>query len=235
MTTTTNRAPAATTDATLGTSPAVAAEPDVRRIAALGGFGFAACVLAENALRGAAPIGGASAAEVSDYYGTHLMGVTIASGLFVIALPCILVWSAGLRQVFRAQPIGKAGVGGIYAMTALFSAVVALDATLASLIDAGRLTSDGVTIVAGLHDGAFVLNEALLGTLFLLLSVGATRHPELPRWIGPFGLVGASMLLVAVIGVVPVVGGAPIGLLGAVGFLFWLVWVVAVSISMRRA
>src|SRR5689334_18571750 len=68
------------------------------RVAGWGGLGFAALVVTENVLRSKNPQAGATVGDVISYYRDQRVPAAIGDALFVLTIPCLLLFAEGLRR-----------------------------------------------------------------------------------------------------------------------------------------
>jgi hypothetical protein len=167
------------------------------------------------------------------YYRDSRVPAAIAASLFILTIPCLLLFAEGLGRRFRDLPVARAGVGGIYGMLASFGLVVALDQTINAMVHAGADTAT-VSVLFRLHAAAFVVNAALLGGSLLLLATGAHRAAGFAPWLRPLGMIGGSLLIIGSVPILAVTEGSPAGLPAFGGFICWLVWAAATGLTMVR-
>ena len=91
-----------------------------------------------------------------------------------------------------------------------------------------------VEVLWGLHAAAFGLDLAAIAVALIGLSRAATSSALMPGWLGAAVLPGAAFLLVTSVFTVALSDGGPWLGVGLVGFLFWLVFMIATSISLLR-
>ncbi len=204
------------------------------RTAALGGIGFAAIVITENILRGPGPDTDASTNEVLDYYASHRTLVTVATGLFVLTFPCIMLFAGGLWRAFAHHGVARSGVPALYAMLASFTAVMVADVSLNVLVHDGRADAATTGVLWSMRGAALMLNGGILGSGVLLMAQGAGCANALPRWLRPLGTLCGILAIISCVGLVPAMDGAAIGLAGLAAFACWLVWLLAASVSLWR-
>jgi hypothetical protein len=84
------------------------------------------------------------------------------------------------------------------------------------------------------HGAAFGLDLAAIAVAFIGLSRAATASALIPARLGAALLPGAGFLLIASVFTVALTNGGPWLALGLVGFVTWLVFMVATSVSLLR-
>jgi hypothetical protein len=85
-----------------------------------------------------------------------------------------------------------------------------------------------------IHGAAFGLDLAAIAVALIGLSRAAASTALIPAWISAAALPGAGCLLVAAVFTVAITNGGPWLALGLVGFVVWIVFMVAASISLLR-
>ena len=210
------------------------------RAAGLGGFGFLAAVLAENVLRQPQPLPSASLAEIVAYYQSRSGMLSLSASLFVLTIPCLLLFAVGMVRRLHAASVEAESWGWVGAVAAAlmvvsFGATVALDvvlnASVHSLVQNGALT----LMVWKLKVALFTVNLAILSTAVGAFGLGCRIGRLGPRWaatlatvVGPIGLCGAFPMRAVVV-------GSPWVMLGLVCFLGWLLFLTVTSVGHLRA
>ena len=206
------------------------------RLAGAAGVMFAAIVLVINVALAAAkwPLDGdATPGEVARYFADHtgLLGLDVSLALVNVLL--IAVFGAGVfavvwpRERQRDEAWSVVGVIGVAVMTALFSAVVAARAALLGGHDpAGGLFD--------LHNALFTAVGIGLALILIGFSVGGLRTATIRRWHGVLGLISGGLLTVSAM-LTPVRSPGGLAIIGAVGFLGWLVWLPTYGVVLMRA
>ncbi len=167
-------------------------------------------------------------------------GLANASVLFAaLVATATLIFAAGLRAVLRRiegdtdvlSTILFGSAVGFAAVQMVFAAVSG-----AIVLSAGQATDREIRLLVGMDDPYL----DTLRILPLALMVGAASlamlsGPGFARWIGWVGVASAALNLVGEISLLDPTG--PIGDVGnasQVGLLFFLVWAVALSITLIR-
>lgn len=185
-----------------------------------------------------------SAADARAWYEAH--GTEVA--LFTWAMPFIfggllLLFASGLRSLLAPA---DADSGGMWARFSFAGAVSQAGAGFIGLAFWGVLAQDEVLAVVS--DETLKTLTAFDSIIFFTIMawpsavfvVGASvvilQSGVLPKWIG---WLGSAVALAGVVGALWILSGDPDGFLGAVlgtvGFLGNLVWILAVSVSMIRS
>lgn len=121
-------------------------------------------------------------------------------------------------------------LAGAVMQNAIFASVVAIQTTLG----VADLTGDVAWGLWQVHNALFTLNTASLVIVLVSVSVGGRRAGLLRAWQRTLGLVAASLLVVAGVTTPVSLDGHPIGMLGLVGFLLWIAFIVSVSVRLLR-
>jgi hypothetical protein len=195
----------------------------VARLAPLTGIAFVAFAAAVVLLEGGEPAGGATRAEIADYWlersDTALLSVFLAAAAAV----CLLGFAASLRVTLRAAEPGEASASAVAfagatvaAAGLLFSAATALAASDA----AEQRLVEGTATLNVLAESGWVPITGGLAAMLLAAGLGGIRSGALPR-----GLAWSAAVL----------GLAFVTPAGVAAFLLTPVWVVATSIVLYRA
>lgn len=226
------------------TGPAASATPPrsapdrAANLRALGGLGFALTVIAQNLIRGAsAPLNNATSADVIAHFGNDtatslVLGLTFVAGAFCLtAFVGELIRRGGLRSAAALM-----GLLGAAMVMALFGTVVGLESALVAA--AHRVTPNPGTV-----DALWLAHNAVFAVLGLALAVALTGlaltgveaglTPRVFRWLAPLGAV--LLCVEAATSVVSADGRFLAGMfISLVGFLVWLGFLIATSLTMVR-
>lgn len=208
------------------------------RAAGIGGLGFALGVLAENVLRAPPPQPHAPFAEVARYYVERHDLVAISDAIFVPTIPCLLIFAVGTaRRLIAAHP-GAApwaivGALAVSLMTATFGAVMALDVALLHL--APTLDEPLGRLLWTIKNAMFLVNVVPLAVGLGAFAIACAIANVGSRKIAVIGVGGGLLALVGTMPFSANLSGSPFIFLGLVGFLSWLTFVIATSISHLRA
>jgi hypothetical protein len=198
----------------------------LRRWLALCGVGAGVLFAVGTVLGGPSPQDDASAAKVVSYFHDHLTVTRVASLILAIAGVLVVLFAARLRELLQSgEPGGDvlsvAAFGGavILAAGALLDAVVGF-----ALARAGehRFAAPAQTLNVVFNNDFFVVTGGI-AVLLLATGIATVRRPVLPRWLGWAAIV---------IGILSLAG--PIGFLGAVLAIVWLLVVSAVIFRRDR-
>jgi hypothetical protein len=210
------------------------------RAAGLGGFGFLTVVLLENLLRQPQPMPGASLDQIVDYYQGRSQQLSLSASLFVLSIPCLLLFVIGIvRRLHAASPEAESWgwVGAVAAslMTVTFGATVALDVVLNASAD--TLASNGaLTLLTWrLKVALFTVNLVALSTALLALGRGCRIGGLGPRWLARLAALAGPIGLAAAFPIRSLVLGSAWGLVGLLPFLVWLLFVTVTSVGHLRA
>ena len=212
------------------------------RLVGAAAIAFAVSVAIENAVLAGtgAPAFGDPIEEVLAYYAANRVSVAIASSAIGLSLPLLLVFVTGLHGLVERR--GGAGADWsrlVLAAGATLSAIFALgDALQIGLaLSAGGLAEPTPTfeLVWQVHAAAFALALPTLGTTFIGAALAAHASGLTPAWQRLLGMVGGSLLLAAGLGNLAIADGSPLIFVGLLGFVAWLVWLLATGVRLVRS
>jgi hypothetical protein len=207
------------------------------RYAGIGGLVFVAGLVFQNILRAKAPAFDAAPAAVSAYFLHHRAAAIIPLGMFPIEMLGFFafvagVWTSASRNENRWW--ATIGVLGAAAIASLFSLVNIIEIVLTAKAETLAQSPSVVEVLWALHAAAFGLDMAAIAVALIGLSRAATSSGLMPARLGAAVLPGAAFLLVASVFTVALSNGGPWLGVGLVGFLFWLVFMIATSVSLLR-
>jgi hypothetical protein len=212
------------------------------RLVGAAAIGFAVLVVIENvlfAVTGALSYG-APIEEVLAYYAANRDTVAIVSGLVALYLPLLLVFVTGLHGLVER----RGGAGADWSRLAL-----AAGATLSAIFVLVNVLQIGLALSAGglaestpafglvwqIHAAAFALALPMLGTTCIGSALAAHASGLTPAWQRLLGMVGGSLLLAAGLGNFAIADGSPLIFVGLLGFVAWLVWLLATGVRLVRS
>jgi hypothetical protein len=207
------------------------------RFAGIGGLVFVAALVVQNLLRAKAPGFDATPAAVSAYFLHHRAAALIPLGMFPVEMLAIFAFVAGVwASASRSENRWWATMGmlGAAAIAALFAIVNITEIVLTAKAENLAHSPSVVEALWAVHGAAFGLDLGAIAVALIGLSRAATASALMPPWLGAAVLPGAAFLLIASVFTVALTNGGPWLGLGLVGFLFWLVFMVATSISLLR-
>ena len=199
-----------------------------RLVAGWGAIGFASLVLAVNVFSSGMPSMDASAAEVTEYLADHRTLSAISAGAFALSAVMIASFACAiygrLRAVCRPADMLWARIGtlGAVLLFPMFGAVVASRLVLTVGIDEAIGSPDFVLLLWRLENAAFLLNMIAIALAIFGLGTAATRAGLIPRWYRFIAPVAAACAVIAPAFAVASLEGSPVGLLGFVAFLSWM-------------
>ena len=210
------------------------------KLGGLAGLGFGFGLLMQNlVLLGGSPLPGADLDEVVRFYSDNTTKVTLASGWVALNVPLVIIFVATianrLRESARSAFWGQLAFGGVFLISGTFMLVTMLQSVLAARVDTLATNQAALGVVWDLHSAAFAINTLSLAVLLGSLSIGSLMHSIVPRWTAWMGIVGSVLLLAHTAVSVSVIKGDSIMIIGLVGFLMWVVWLVTASIQMLRS
>jgi hypothetical protein len=187
---------------------------DRGRLVGVAAIAFAVCVVIENAVFAGtgAQTYDAPIKKVLAYYAANRDSVAIISGLVALYLPLLLVFLTAIFVLVNVLQIGLAlSAGGLAEPTPEFE------------------------LVWQMHAAAFALALPMLGTTFIGAALAAHASRLTPPWQRLLGLVGGSLLLAAGLGNLAIADGSPLIFVGLLGFVAWLVWLLATGVRLVRS
>jgi hypothetical protein len=191
----------------------------------------------QNALRAAAPGFGAAPEKVTTYFLHHRAAAQLPLGMFPLEMLALFAFVAGVwASANRRESRWWATVGGlgVAAIASLFALENIIEIVLAA--KAENLASSPTVVEAlwAIHAAAFGLDMGAIAVALIGLSRAAAASELIPGWISTAALPGAGCLLVAAVFAVAITNGGAWFALGLVGFVIWIVFMVAASISLLR-
>ena len=90
-------------------------------------------------------------------------------------------------------------------------------------------------LVWQIHAAAFALALPMLGTTCIGSALAAHASGLTPAWQRLLGMVGGSLLLAAGLGNLAIADGSPLIFVGLLGFVAWLVWLLATGVRLVRS
>jgi hypothetical protein len=163
----------------------------------------------------------------------------IPLGLFPLGMVALSVFVAGVW--LRAESGERAGawwarvgVLGTAIVAAMFAAVNVADLVLVARPGGAAPSRSLVRVLWTLHNAAFALNFAAVGTALLGLAFAAVACGLAPRWVAWTSGIGAALLVVPAVFAVAVVNGGPWAGIAIAGFALWVVFVIVTSIGLWR-
>ncbi|WP_294980425.1 hypothetical protein [uncultured Microbacterium sp.] len=211
------------------------------RVVGAAAIAFAVLWVIENALftvTGAVPYD-APIGDVVAYYANNRDAVAVISGLVALYLPLLLVFVTGLHRLVAQR--GAAGadwshlaMAGGAALSAIF---VLFNVTQIGLaLSAPGLTDQTAAfeLLWQVHAASFGFALPMAGTTCVGMALAAHASGLTPPWQRLLGLVGGSLLLAAGIGCLAIAEGSGLIFVGLLGFVAWLVWLVATGLRLLR-
>jgi hypothetical protein len=206
-------------------------------VGGIGGLVFAGSVLAQNALRAQYPANDASATKVMTFYGEHRGLALVLAVLFPIGLAGLAAFVGTLvarvahgdgRRAAFAGLIGAAGIVGN------FSILLAADTAISGYVHRGDADTAVVEGLWVFHNAVFGVLLASIGVALAGLAIASAKQGLLTaRWKAA-GLVGGVLLLVAAATTPAIIDAGPTMVLGLLGFLVWVAFVVRASVALLR-
>lgn len=206
------------------------------RISGVAAIGFVVTVVAATAILQSAglPATDAEPDEVAVFFADQATPVGISSALAPLAW--VLLSLFGVGAVARIRPSERAqgeawslvGLIGVVMNAAFFGGAVVTQLAMA--------IGGGTDVLWPLHNVFFAINGVALATAMVGFSIGGLRTGTIAAWHGAVGLTAAVLQLAQAMLTPATLGGGP-GLgavLGLVGFVLWLVWLVTFGAVLLR-
>jgi hypothetical protein len=200
------------------------------RAAAIGGLAFTVLYLVHRLLQGAGP-DGPSAAAVAAYQVAHrgaLLASEIAVGLALLAFIAFLaaltpvIWRAGQETLAMAVAIS----GGVFVALGFVS-----NAAETALIGVADANQPAAVLALNQLQGRTPIVWTITA-LVAALSLAIWRTGLVGRWLAVAGLVAAAFFLLG--SIFSVLGRTPEGGSSLVGVGLFIVWMLALSVSLWR-
>jgi hypothetical protein len=207
------------------------------RYAGIGGLVFVAALVVQNVLRAKGPGFDAAPEAVSAYFLHHRAATLIPLGMFPFEMLALFAFVAGVwASASRNENRWWATMGtlGAAAIASLFAIVNIIEIALAAKAESLAHSPGVVEALWAVHGAAFGLDLAAIAVALIGLSRAATASALMPAWLGAAVLPGAAFLLIASVFTVALTNGGPWLAIGLFGFVFWLAFMVATSISLLR-
>ena len=211
----------------------------LERAGGVAGLVFVAGVALQNAvLLSGSPMPDADLAEITDFYASGESRITVAVALVAVNVVCLLLFASSVANRLDRHPAARvaarAGFGGAVVLIGAFLTTTAVQAVLVARVES--LDAAGqVQLLWDLHSAAFAMSASSLAVVLGAFSLGSLLGGAVvPRWTALLGLVGGGALLVAGALVVSTLDGGAGLFLQLVGFVIWLVFLVAASVRLVR-
>jgi hypothetical protein len=208
-----------------------------RLIGGLGGLVFGTSVIAQNLIRASGmPPNDASADKVIDFYADG-RGATVAlailfpigaAGLIAFVSSLVARTSGASRVPAVAGALGAAAIFAGYAMT------LATDVGLAGYVHRGTPDPEIVSALWILHNAVFGVLMMGIAIALVGLSVAAVDAGILGRVWKRIGVAGALALAVGAASTPAAIDGSPLLVVGVLGFLTWVAFVVRTSTALLK-
>ena len=221
------------------TAPTARARWRGERLAGVAGIVFVAGVAFQNVVHAAIdPAADASGGTILSSLDGHRGLIEFVFALFVIEMAALLIFTGAVyRRSVDGQWgwLARTGLLGVAGIVACFTASVAIEAALTGT----QALSGAPHVVEGLwsvHMAFFTLNFTAIGVALFGLSLASADAGLVPGWFRIAGPVGAILLIVGAMPVVPAVRGSMASMGVALpGFIAWLVWMLFASAAILRA
>lgn len=206
-----------------------------RRIAGVSAITFAAGVFIANGAIAGGPMADWEAAEAATWFVANEGRLMVANAMVGLTFPALVALAASMVELGRSSERSRlwmlVGALGSVCMVAIFGLLVAGNIAAVHLAGSVELFE----VAWRLHFAAFAINMTALGITFFGFSMGAHAAGLIPAWQRSVGVVGAVLLLGTGIANTAVAGGSLAVAPGGIGFLLWLLWLLATGIRMLRS
>ena len=209
----------------------------LERRAAWGGVGAVVCFVVSSLLGAGSHVGAHEQfdpAAVAKAYTDHHNTIRAAAFVFGVGVILLLWWFGTLWAMMRRAEGGHARLGLVAGLGLIMAGTLNLvHLTIDSAI-AWRPHELGSSIVTVAALSGAVGSASAIGLVAFLAAVSALaiRTKFLPAWIAWGGVLIAALWLVGALAVSTFNG---IGAVGAIAYLLWAVWILAISWRMRRS
>ena len=211
------------------------------RAAGVGALAFAAIVVLQNVVRGAAaPANDATGKEVLAHYADHRAITVVLASTFVLSAVGLAVFLGGvMRRLLAGDRPAWAytgAVGAIGIMT-VFAVLVGTEEALSVVATGSEPNVASIEALWALHNSVFTVLLLSVGVALLGLARAGVAAGITPRAFDRLAPVGCALLaLAAAAGPFIAAGDAmPVFGLGAAGFLIWLAFLVTTGRRLVRS
>ena len=228
-----------TTTTTTTTPSATERWFDSNKATAAAGLGFTVAVVIQNMIRGRAPQVQASVDEITKYYNDNRAGEGVLVALFVFGAFCLARFVGGLwtrldRESDTVRRPARMGVLGSAGILALFTAMVAGEIALVVGTDTAELAAT-VAPMWLFHNAIFSVLTLFVAIALFGLSRASAAAGLISTRVKAIAAVGATLLAVSTtFAPITVDHFGPLSLVAPIGFIGWLVFLVAASLRLRR-
>ena len=209
------------------------------RLAAWAGMAFAVSVIAQNLwAQGTAvlPDADATPAEVVDAFVDAGNATAVLVSWVAANLILIVTFLAGAHHRLRRDEPVWAGLG-LVGGAALVAFFVMLQVPIVALAVGGQSLADSPELVSVLwtsHRAIFAFAGLALGLALVGFSLAAASAGLVPGWFRIVGPVGAAIMIGASIPVQAGAEGEPATMVGLVGFVVWLAFLLIFGNRLRQ-
>lgn len=209
------------------------------RLAGVAGMAFAISVLAQNAWSQAAgvlPAPDASSAEVVEAFRDAGANVGVLVGWVAANLVLLAVFLAGAHSRLRQRDPVSAGMGLVagIGLTIVFASLqiplVGLAVGVSDLAD----SPDLVSFLWTSHNALFAFAGVFLSIALFGFARAAGAAGLIPRWLAAIAPFAALIMLVTSIPVQMQAEGEPALMVGLVGFLAWMAFLLVFGNRLRQ-
>jgi hypothetical protein len=203
--------------------------------ATLGGVLFVVLNVVGVSLQGSPPMKGDTNAEVLAWFTDKESGIRTAAFLGALSLVAIVFWFGSLwRRMAKAEAnnhrLSVVSLVGLIGSGAMFAASTAVVSTVALRVD--EVDEVGARFFYVLSTVLLSLAGPFIATHLAATNLLALRTKFLPKWNAMLGFLPALAFLVGSFGAMsdedlPMIAGL-------IGFVTWMIWILATSIHMWR-
>jgi hypothetical protein len=205
----------------------------LERYAPAAGIVFVVVVIVATIVQGSPPMIDDAPKEFGDYFADNDARIRWAQFINAMAVIPFLWWLGSLWPTLRRAEGGvprltvAATLGSVLAGTC-----VVIGSAVMSTAAFARLDPVSLKVFSTLSFTFFAAGAGGVATLVLASSVIILRSGALPAWIGWLGLLNGLVWIAA--GLALVSTRDAVTFIGFPAFLLWLVWIIAVSLTMLR-
>jgi hypothetical protein len=224
-------------------TPAVAAgdRGSTTRIVGIVAIAYATSLIVQNVVFGStgAPDYSAPIGVVLTYHAENKGALAVSSGLEAVNMLLLLLFVTALHVLVQRR--GGAGadwsrlaVAAGATLSALFALTIATHIAVVIAADGLTEPNPAFELMWQLHAATFALALPALGVTFIGAAL-ATHASGLTRpWQWLLGVASGSLLVLAGTTSLAIADGSPLVIVGAVGLLMWVIWLVASGIQLIR-
>jgi hypothetical protein len=209
------------------------------RWAGLAGAAFGISVAAQNIWSGATgirPSLDAPAERILERLVTNADAYTLLFAWVGVNIPLLIAFLGGAYARLRASAPELSAIGLVGGLLVSVFFPISTASLVAMAIQGPRL-SNSLTLVDllwDMHMAAFAFASLSLGMAIIGLSLAAVAARLVPSWFRVVGPAGGLVMIASAIPIKAVAEGVPATMIGLLGFLVWIVFLVVLGTRMWR-